>query len=196
MTNLYPLGKVVRLQIQRSSLKVGEKPNRWYDTAPLWPVPELTLTSGGALAQLPNGESTPDVHHAAHPQSKNNQGKNGISIGFTAHYAAMQERFGAQVAEGCAGENILVATEKKVTSEMLSAGLAIQTTTGLAWLQEVSVAAPCKTFSKYLSGSSEPEIIKQTLQFLDNGTRGFYCVLAHDNAVKIAVGDEVLLLKG
>ena len=45
---LRPLGRIVNLQIQRSSLKLGEKPNRWFDPAPLLPVAELTLTPDGA----------------------------------------------------------------------------------------------------------------------------------------------------
>ena len=48
VTALYPLGKIVRLQIQRSPLKTGEKPNRVYDPSPILAVNELTLTPLGA----------------------------------------------------------------------------------------------------------------------------------------------------
>src|SRR5574337_1547489 len=41
---LRPLGKIVRLQIQRSPLKIGEKPSRVYDPSPILAVAGLTLT--------------------------------------------------------------------------------------------------------------------------------------------------------
>ena len=67
---LLPLGRIVRLQIQRSRLKLGEKPNRVYDPAPILAVDELILTRDGALARLPDGGTLVDVHHAAHPETQ------------------------------------------------------------------------------------------------------------------------------
>src|SRR5438270_6299133 len=104
---LRPLGRVVRVQIQRSKLKLGEKPNRVYDPAPLLEVDELTLMPEGALARLPDGGLMLDVHHPAHPETRNLDRTNDISVGFTPHYAAMREHYGAHLVDGCAGENIL-----------------------------------------------------------------------------------------
>src|ERR1700694_4918441 len=104
------LGRIVRLQIQRSKLKRGEKPNRYYDPAPLLAVDELTLTPHGALVRLAGGGTLVDIHHAAHPDTRHLDRTNDLSVGFTPHYAAMRERFGAHLVDGCAGENILVET--------------------------------------------------------------------------------------
>ena len=38
------IGTIVRLQIQRSSLKLGERPRRWFDPSPLLEVPALSLS--------------------------------------------------------------------------------------------------------------------------------------------------------
>ncbi len=109
-SNLRPLGPIVRLQIQRASLKLGEKPNRTYDPAALLEVDALTLTPAGAVALLPDGSALLDVHHTAHPRSRNSDGVNDLSVGFTGHYARMRANYGPHLSDGCAGENILVDT--------------------------------------------------------------------------------------
>ena len=194
-TSLQPLGRIVRLQIQRSKLKLGEKPNRWYDPAPLLAVDELTLTPEGALARLPDGGTLIDIHHAAHPDTRNIDRLNDLSFGFTAHYAAMRERFGAHLVDGCAGENILIETANRISLADIAGGLVIQPAGGGApvRLRGVRVDLPCREFSGYASRSSEPQVIKQTLQFLDGGMRGFYCGLEHSVPIVVAVGDAVLV---
>ena len=188
---LQPLGKIVRLQVQRASLKVPASPEERYDPAPLWSVPDLTFTAEGAEAVLPNGDSALDIHHAAHPRTKNNQGRNDLSIGFTAHYAAMRERFGPHLADGIAGENILVAIDRPVTLEELAAGVVVETAGGPVRLQNLRVAQPCSPFSKFAARSTEPESVKGALQFLEKGLRGFYCTFEGEGPVTVAVGDEV-----
>src|SRR5881409_1168921 len=88
------LGRIVRLQIQRASLKTGEKPTRVYDPAPLLAVDRLALGPDGALGAGSDGSWVVDVHHRTHPNTKNEDGAHGVSIGFTTHYALMRERFG------------------------------------------------------------------------------------------------------
>ncbi|HLB45972.1 MAG TPA: MOSC domain-containing protein [Anaerolineales bacterium] len=191
---LRPLGKIIRLQLQRSTLTLGERPNRYYDPAALMSVNELILTPQGASARLSDGELVMDIHHADHPHSLNDGGENDLSLNFTSHYLAIRERYGSgdHLYNGCGGENILVEMDGRVTLETLSGGMAVRVQPGgLAWLRRVVVAHPCQPFSKYVSRSTEVEMVKSTLQFLDNGTRGFYCALAHESAVTIAVGDEV-----
>jgi hypothetical protein len=192
--DLRPLGRVVRLQIQRSKLKLGEKPNRVYDPAPLLAVDELTLTPEGALARTADGGMLIDVHHPAHADTRNLERTNDLSVGFTSHYAAMRERYGAHLVDGCAGENVLIETTRRVTQADIAGGLVIQPANGgqPVRLQVVRHAPPCREFSGYASRSSEPEIIKETLQFLDDGLRGFYCVLANTAPVMLTIGDEVL----
>ena len=94
-TGLQLLGRIARLQIQTAALKTGDKPRERYDPAALLAVETLTLTNAGAEARGPGGERVLDVHHLRHPQSRQHQGENALSVGFTAHYAAMRERFGA-----------------------------------------------------------------------------------------------------
>src|SRR6185369_5101107 len=188
-----PLGRVVRLQIQRSKLKLGEKPNRVYSPAPLLPVDELHLTPEGALARLADGSMVVDVHHPAHPDTRNLERTNDLSVGFTAHYAAMRERYGEHLVDGCAGENILIETTDRLTQADIAGGLVIQPAQGgqLVRLQVVRHAPPCREFSGYASRSSEPEDIKGALQFLEAGLRGFYCALGNTGPVVLTIGDEV-----
>jgi hypothetical protein len=192
---LYFLGKIVRLQIQRAPLKVGEKSNRLYDPAPILSVDELTLTPQGALARLPDGATLLDVHHAHHPQTRNNDGVNPLSVGFTAHYAAIRARYGDHVTDGCAGENILIETERRVTLDDLAGGMIIHPASrnSLVWLRVSKVAAPCRPFSGFVTHATEAAVVKETLQFLDDGLRGFYCALARTRSATIAVGDEVFI---
>lgn len=194
--SLHSIGRIVRLQLQRSTLTLGERPNRYYDPAALMSVNELILTPQGASARLSDGELVMDIHHADHPHSLNDGGENDLSLNLTSHYAAIRERYGSgdHLYNGCGGENILVEMDGRVTLETLSGGMAVRVQPGgLAWLRRVMVAHPCQPFSRYVSRRTEPEAIKDTLQFLDNGTRGFYCTFEDDEPVTVAVGDEVLM---
>lgn len=194
-SDLRPLGRVVRLQIQRSKLKLGEKPNRVYDPAQLLAVDELILTPEGALARSAEGGMLVDVHHPSHPETRNLDRTNDLSVGFTAHYAAMRARYGLHLVDGCAGENILVETAGRLTQADIAGGLVIQPASGgqAVRLQVVRHAPPCREFSGYASRSSEPEAIKAALQFLDDGLRGFYCALGNPAPVSLRLGDLVLL---
>jgi hypothetical protein len=194
--NLIPLGRIVRLQIQRSQLKLGEKPNRVYDPAPLLAVDELTITPQGALARLPDGGMVVDVHHTAHPATRNNGGANDLSVGFTAHYAAMQAEYGDHLNDGCAGENILVAVDETVPLERVARGLVIQRAAGgeAVRLESVRVDLPCVEFSRFASRSAEAEAVKRALQFLDHGRRGYYCTYEGTGPALVAVGDQVFTI--
>ena len=192
---MHDLGRVVRLQIQRSSLKTGEKPRRVYDPSPLLLVERLAVSSDGALGETAGGSWIVDVHHRAHPRTKNSDGAHGISLGFTSHYAAMRERFGSRIEPGCAGENILVTTDRQVTLDALRAGVAICAADGteVARLTVLDVAHPCRPFTGWaLGGVVESQVLKDHLQFLDGGTRGFYCLGVASGI--ISAGDRVVLL--
>ena len=192
------IGTVSRLQIQRGSLKRGEKPTRVYDPAPLLSVPALTVSPEGALGVSPTDPETwiVDVHHRAHPNSKNEDGLHGISLGFTAHYAAMREHFGGdRIAVGCAGENIIATVDRRVTYEELAGGVAILSPDGTerVRLKVLQVAHPCRPFTGWALGKTvEPEELKKHLQFLDNGMRGFYCV--GEGVGIVSLGDSVAVL--
>ena len=196
-SNLQPLGKIVRLQIQRASLKLGQKPNRYYDPAALLPVEALTLTPPGAVAFLPDGSAVMDVHHAAHPLTRTMDGVNDLSVGFTGHYARLRARYGLHLADGCAGENILVENPDQIELSTLQHGLAIQSAVSGAWvrLQQVAVALPCVEFSAYAARQPGPAATKAALQFLDHGLRGFYCVFEDPGSASVALGDTVYALR-
>ncbi|MGH7537317.1 MAG: MOSC domain-containing protein [Gemmatimonadales bacterium] len=172
-----PLGPIVRLQIQRASLKTGDRPNRAYDPAPLCAVPRLAVGPDGALGAGPDQAWLVDVHHRAHPATKNADGLHGVSVGCTAHYRAMRERFGARLTLGCAGEN-LIADAGPWRPADVAGGLAIVAPDGRerVRLRVLEVAHPCRTFTGWaLGGVVESGVLKEHLQFLDDGMRGFYC---------------------
>ncbi|HEV8398772.1 MAG TPA: hypothetical protein VGQ18_02915 [Gemmatimonadales bacterium] len=191
------IGTITRLQIQRSSLKTGEKPNRVYDPTPLLSVPRLAVTPDGVLGASADGGWVVDVHHRAHPSTKNEDGLHGVSVGFTSHYAAMRDRFGDRIVVGCAGENIIVTADQVFTYADLAGGVAIVSADGAETervrLKVLQVAHPCRPFTGWASGGRvEADVLKAHLQFLDGGTRGFYCV--GEAAGTIAMGDLLVLL--
>lgn len=191
------IGSITRLQIQRGSLKRGEKPTRYYDPTPLLSVTALNVSPDGALGASPgDGESwIVDVHHRAHPRTKNEDGLHGVSIGFTSHYAAMREHFGDRLEVGCAGENIIAKVDRRFSYEDLASGVAIVAPDGTerVRLKVLQVAHPCRPFTGWALGKTvEPEELKKHLQFLDNGMRGFYCVGEGIGTVKL--GDSVALV--
>lgn len=86
-------------------------------------------------------------------------------------------------------------TREPVPFDALANGLAIQPQGGgPVWLRQMLVAHPCRPFSGYVMGGTEATV-KSALQFLDNGMRGYYCVLAQERPVTIAVGDMVLAVR-
>lgn len=159
-------------------MKTGEKPARRYDPAPLLSVDRLLIGPDGALGAAPDGSWLVDVHHRAHPLTKNADCAHGVSLGFTSHYARMRDRFGDRITLGCAGENIIVETERRVAFEDLERGVALLSHDGreVARLDVLQVAHPCRPFSGWaLGGMVESAVLKETLQFLEEGTRGYYC---------------------
>lgn len=192
---MHELGRIVRLQIQRFSLKTGDKPQRVYDPAGILAVERLVLGPAGALGQAPDGSWVVDVHHRLHPATKNEDGDHGVSLGFTSHYALMRERFGDRIALGCAGENILVETSGRIRSDDLSGEVALRAADGaeITRLVVLQVAHPCRPFTGWaLGGLVEAHVLKEQLQFLDGGTRGYYCQ-AVGSAV-VSLGDQVVLV--
>ena len=196
------IGRIARLQIQRSSLKQGEKPARYYDPTPLLRVEELVLTPTGAVARDTDAGLLYDVHNAEHPDTRNHDGINNFSIGFTSHYEHMRSRYGIHLTNGIAGENILIDGKGRITLEDIRHGIAIRRSTDgrMVRLVDVSVAHPCVEFSHFAlcrqRGEASNDEIKQTLQYLDDGIRGFYCILGETEPLTVATGDEVYAILG
>ena len=191
------IGTIVRMQVQESSLKVGDKPRR-YDPAPIQSVPALSVSCAGVVGLAKNGQSIVDVHHHDHPASKNRRGENGISIGFTGHYRVMRQRFGQHLADGIAGENILIEADRQFQEEELAGSVVVEGTGGKQLeLRPVIVAAPCVEFSRYAlkfpDGDRPDTTVTEALQFLDAGMRGFYATYTGEPAV-VEVGARVFLV--
>lgn len=193
---LIEIGRIVRLQIQRSSLKQGAGRDTYFDPAPIVSVSELELTTDGATS---GGQV--DVHNARHPQTKNRNGINPLALGFTSHYAAMRRRLGAHLTDGISGENILVETGRVLSPADVADGFVIETSNGQrVSLGTISVAHPCVEFSRFAMDDrrASPQAVSETLKFLDDGLRGFYARLddAEPAPVRITIGDRVLTVVG
>ena len=189
------LGNIAGLRVQTASLKVGEQGRR-YDPGALRAVAALTLDDGGVTGWTAEGVRVDDVHQRDHPRTKY-RGENGISVGFSAHYATMRAHFGEHLIDGIAGENILVNSSRMIGLEDLSHGLLIRRGGALvARLHEIVVAEPCLPFSRYALGGADDEqsvpTVKAALTFLREGCRGYYAGYLGAPAI-IQVGDEVLL---
>ena len=189
------IGRVVRLQVQTSPLKQGERPRRWYSPDAITSVPAIRIDSGGVTGH--DGESVlADVHHRDHPLSRF-RGDNGVSVGFTAHYDAMRARFGGFLHDGIAGPSLLVASDRIFTEDDLSGGIVIVTEGGTVDLMAVQVAPPCVEFGKfclrYPHDRAADSQVAAAVAFLHQGMRGFYATWKPDDGTmsspRIAIGD-------
>jgi hypothetical protein len=197
------IGTVVGLQVQRSSLKLGERPHRWFDPAPLLAVPALLLDPDGVSGLLPGGEPVVDVHNRRHPETRHGTG-NGVSVGFTTHYARMRARLGERAADGVAGENILIAGEPAFVAGDLPAALVFEGPDGSVRLEGMRVMEPCVEFSRWVLGYTGRPVadltrpdpaVTPTLAFLRAGMRG-YCGTCAAPSATLRLGDRVYAARG
>ena len=191
------IGQISLIQVQRSSLKVERGTERYYDPASLLGVKYLLLRPEGVIGVTTDGSQVMDIHHENHPNSRNHNGVNGVSIGFTSHYRAMRSKLGEHLVDGIAGENILIESSTSHSLADLGERLAIQIqqTGRYIYLSGLMVATPCVQFSLFAANHGMPlpaAQLKETLQVLDGGTRGFYARMEglQDN-VTLQVGDKV-----
>ncbi len=187
---MHKIGPIIQMQVQPASIKVGT-PER-YDPTRLLTVDELLLSEAGVVGVTHNGQQIVDVHNANHPKTKS-RGDNGFSIGFTSHYESMRSRFGKHIVDACAGENILVETESTFSLDDLQNGLAIQQaqTGEYILLTDIQPIVPCLPFSSYAANRPlAPYEVKETLQFLMDGRRGFLTELVDKSkTVSVCTGD-------
>lgn len=195
---LVPIGTIVRLHIQREKIKSGVKPDERYTPEEhLLTVDALRIDSSGVTGITSDDDHILDVHHREHPRSRF-RGENGVSIGFTGHYARMRERFGEHLVDGIAGESILVAHEGTVSLDDLANGIVIASGDGrIVEIDAWDVAHPCAPFSKFClrfpPGQRADRRVTEALQFLENGTRGFYGTYrdGQSQGAVIRLGDTV-----
>lgn len=195
------IGCVALLQVLPSTVKLGEGFNTYYDPTPILAVEKLLLSPQGVIGYLSDGQEVMDIHHVEHPLSRN-RGRNGVSIGFTSHYATMRTQFGEHLVNGIAGDNILIESEDIFTLKDLGSRLAIQqqATGQLAYLIGLRVAAPCVEFAEFAANQGMPmsgKELKIVLQFLNDGRRGFYATVdEQSDQMIIQVGDRVFVDHG
>ncbi len=181
------VGTVIRLQVQRSRLKPGERGARVYDPAPLLAVDELELGPRGVVGHTSDGPVL-DVHHADHPDTRNVKLRNGLSLLPAAHYVALRQRYGAHLVDGSAGESLLLETAGPLGTDGLSGALALETVEGgLLALTGAVPAAPCVEFSRFCLRQGLDAVdtaVEQALVDLDDGARGFYAVVTGTGRVR------------
>jgi hypothetical protein len=196
------IGTIKLLQIQTGKLKIGTRPQSYYDPKYLLAVARLLLTPEGAHGITQHEEKIIDIHHARHPESRNNV-DNPITIGFTIHYAKMRQEYGAHLTDGIAGENIIIETAEAFGWDDVVQGVAIQHNGTLHQFRLLKVAAPCFEFSHFAAGKNAAHgdplpgaELKTALQFLDGGTRGFHISPLNDHEpVSVATGDAVFVME-
>lgn len=171
------LGTVVRLQVQRSRLKPGERGARVYDPSPLLEVAALDVGPRGVTAATDAGPVL-DVHHADHPESRNVKLANGLSLLPRAHYARLRRTYGPHLVDGVAGESLLLDTDGPWVAADLAGTLELETTDGWLTLTDAVPASPCVEFSRFclddLAAPAEGDAVRAALDDLDHGVRGFY----------------------
>lgn len=188
------IGTICRLQVQRENLKQGRPPHQFYDPTGIVAVHALRVDAAGVVGLSDDGEIV-DIHHAAHPQSKNRDGSNGVSINVRANYERMRRRFGPHLTLGSAGENIIIADEGAPV-DFAHGSVLVRTRNGvMAPFTELTAAPPCEPFSRFALAAESfapAPLVKETLQFLSGGMRGYYATPAAFAGV-ISVGDEVFV---
>ena len=90
---------------------------------PTLETPRLWLRPEGIVAEAPGGGILLDVHHRAHPRSRNREGGNAISFGSLAACAEVRERFHSGLWDGIAGESVLLDLEEKADGLWIINGL-------------------------------------------------------------------------
>jgi hypothetical protein len=104
-------------------------------------------------------------------------------------------RFGGHLADGLAGENILVHTDRTVCEADVRDGVAIVVQDGRAIrLERIFVAEPCVEFTRYalcyLHDARSDRTASEALSFLGGGMRGYYARYTRD-PVTVRLGDRV-----
>jgi len=198
--NFQELGRVKLVQLQPSGLIIENPSGDFYDASRRVEVDSIQITSNGIEATTPEGKHVLDIHHLDHPD-KAYDDDDLVCIGFTSHYQAMRDRFGKHMVDGIAGENIIIEYDQEVWTENIGQQLAIENVeTGKRTLLDfVSFAAPCDEFSHFAANSQHERLpadkLKNTLQFLNNGRRGFLLVMKDgQETATVQAGDRVFAI--
>ena len=199
--SLQYLGTVKLTQLQPIGLIIQRPSGYFYDHTRLMSADRLIITPSGIETFTPDGKRVLDIHHLEHPD-KAYENDDLICIGFTSHYAAMRARFGDHMQDGAAGENIIIECQEEIWPEQLGQQIAIENngTGSFAYLDVIRFAAPCEEFSHFAANSKEKRLpakeLKDVLQYLGNGRRGFLLVLGDgQGTITVQSGDKVYIVK-
>ena len=183
------IGNIVRLQLQRTPIK-GK--GQGYLPEGIQSVTTAAINAWGFVGWHDDAWVI-DAHHKAHP-SQRGGGRRPLSIGFTAHYLAMEARFGSAPL-GIAGENIIVDGPALSLTDLGSGLMVVGADGSELVLERPRVAAPCVEFTSFMLGLDEVaprREIESPLADLHDGRRGFIVAADHaSTAVEISVGDAV-----
>ena len=186
------VGKVVQLQVHPDFVLQDER----YDPTRLVETHRLSVTADGVAGRVGDAWVL-DVHHAAYP-GRHPGRLRPVSVGFTAAYDRMRERFGGTARLGVAGENIIVSSNRLPAIDELATGVEIVGIGGASLhLADAMVANPCLEFTSYLLGreaKGSQDEIGDDRAFLRNGMRGYILSTAGRSPIEIAVGADVYLV--
>jgi hypothetical protein len=178
-------------------MRITTAEGRIFDPTRRIVVDKIEITPKGISAAMPGGEYLLDIHHQAHPETHYKPG-NSVSIGFSAHYHAMRERYGPHIVDGSAGENVIIEFADEVWLDDLGNQLLFENPeNGRTALLDVNrFAAPCEPFAHFVTDSQPTSLpagqLKEALQFLGNGRRGFLLSLTKaEERAYIQPGDMV-----
>lgn len=195
------LGQVIITQVQPSGLIYEVPGGELFDPSRRVEVSQLYLFPRGVEGRSEAGERILDIHHLDHPHTHGNE-KNAISIGFTSHYDRMRARFGDHLQNGTAGENVIIDCEDEIWLADLGKQLEFRNPeTGESVKLDVNkIAAPCEEFSHFAASSQGQRLpadeLKDTLQFLGNGRRGFLLSLSAGQEVGIIQPGDLVFSTG
>jgi hypothetical protein len=194
------MGRVKLVQVQPSGLIIETPSGYFYDVTRRVEVESLRISQLGIEATTHEGDHVLDIHHISHP-GKAYDDDDLVCIGFTSHYEAMRARFGEHLVDGSAGENIIIEYEEEVWPADLGQRIGIenQDSGHMTILDLTSHASPCREFSLFATQSQHVQLppvkLRETLQFLENGRRGFLLVLGDgQDAAEVRRGDRVFVV--
>jgi hypothetical protein len=185
------IGPIVRLQVQKVAIK---RRGEGYVPDDILVVDRAAVDAWGMMG-WDDDRWVVDAHNKAHP-SRRGGGRRQLSIGFTGHYALMEERFGSAPI-GIAGENIII-DGPAMSLAGLAEGVVVVTEDGSELLLErPRVAAPCVEFTSFMLGLDHVAPLSEIegpLADLHDGRRGFIVAADHQpNPVEVRPGDRVFL---
>ncbi|MGI8416810.1 MAG: hypothetical protein ACR2P2_11525 [Nakamurella sp.] len=184
---------IIRLQVQRSPLKPGAAPHRWYDPSPIVEVDALDVDPAGCTGVTADDGRILDVHHTRHPLSRDPRGKAGLTVMGTGDYRALRDTYGPHLPDGIAGESLLVEAPAGLADKDFPDEMTLETRTGPVTLRGFRVASPCVEFTRFClrrdAGDRVDRQLKDTLLALGGGARGYRAIAT--TATTIRAGDRL-----